>query len=90
MAKTQEGEGVWVPRPVDDSKIGLPNEIQPMKVKFAEHFHDSWSARKLEKGWTHGELYRWIHLSWAIIATPLKFQPSLLYASPPGALFDAA
>ena len=58
MAKAQEmSEGVWIPRPVDDSKVGLPNELQPMKLRFAEHFHDSWSARKLEKGWIHGELY---------------------------------
>ena len=28
-----------------------------MTVKFAEHFHDSWAMRKLEKGWVHGELY---------------------------------
>jgi len=28
-----------------------------MVQKFAEHFHDSWAARKLDKGWTHGLLY---------------------------------
>ncbi|KAI6242082.1 Ryanodine receptor 1 [Aphelenchoides fujianensis] len=57
LAKAQEGEGVWVPRPVDDSKIGLPSDVTSMPNKFAEHFHNSWSARKLEKGWTYGEYY---------------------------------
>ncbi|KAI6237110.1 hypothetical protein M3Y95_00230500 [Aphelenchoides besseyi] len=57
LAKVQEGEGVWVPRPVDDSKIGLPSDLNVMTNKFAQHFHDSWAAKKLEKGWIFGELY---------------------------------
>uniref|UniRef100_A0AC34QR18 Ryanodine receptor n=1 Tax=Panagrolaimus sp. JU765 TaxID=591449 RepID=A0AC34QR18_9BILA len=57
LAKVQEDDGTWIPRPVEDSKIGLNNELNTMVVKFAEHFHDSWAARKLEKGWVHGELY---------------------------------
>jgi ryanodine receptor 2 len=57
MSKVQESEGVWIPRPVDDSKIGLSNDLSSMTTKFAEHFHDSWSSRKLEKGWIYGELY---------------------------------
>lgn len=46
-----------MPRPADDSRIGLNNELNAMTQKFAEHFHDSWAARKMEKGWVHGELY---------------------------------
>uniref|UniRef100_A0A914PBN7 Ryanodine receptor Ryr domain-containing protein n=1 Tax=Panagrolaimus davidi TaxID=227884 RepID=A0A914PBN7_9BILA len=57
LAKVQEDEGAWIPKPIDDSKIGLNNELNTMVTKFAEHFHDSWAARKLEKGWSHGELY---------------------------------
>lgn len=53
----KEGYGIWIPEPVNDSKIGLSNELTAMTTKFAEHFHDSWAARKLEKGWKHGELY---------------------------------
>src|SRR4051812_46722552 len=30
-------EGMWIPQPVDDSRIGLPNDVQPMRIKFAEH-----------------------------------------------------
>jgi ryanodine receptor 2 len=57
LTKVQEGEGIWVPQPVDDSKLGLPGDLNAMTTKFAEHFHDSWSSRKLEKGWVYGELY---------------------------------
>lgn len=47
LAKVQETEGVWVPRPVDDSKVGLPSELNRMTARFAEHFHDAWAARKV-------------------------------------------
>ncbi|CAD5230370.1 unnamed protein product [Bursaphelenchus xylophilus] len=57
LAKAQADEGAWVPKPIDDSKIGLNSDINSMVNKFAEHFHDSWASRKLEKGWTQGELY---------------------------------
>lgn len=47
LAKVQESEGIWVPEPVNDSHIGLSNEMNAMTVKFAEHFHDSWAMRKV-------------------------------------------
>lgn len=50
LAKAREEEGAWIPKPVDDSKIGLgSNEMTTMTVKFAEHFHDSWASRKASK-----------------------------------------
>ncbi|CAJ0957143.1 unnamed protein product, partial [Mesorhabditis belari] len=52
-----EDEGVWVPRPTDISRHDLNNELNTMVTKFAEHFHDSWASRKVEKGWTYDELY---------------------------------
>ncbi|KAL3078921.1 hypothetical protein niasHS_014703 [Heterodera schachtii] len=57
LAKVHESEGVWVPRPTDDSRIALNNELKAMKQKFSEHFHDSWASRKMEKGWVYGQLY---------------------------------
>ncbi|CAJ0581879.1 unnamed protein product, partial [Mesorhabditis spiculigera] len=52
-----EDEGTWVPRPTDLSRHELGNELNTMVTKFAEHFHDSWASRKLEKGWAYDELY---------------------------------
>ncbi|XGW02944.1 hypothetical protein V3C99_014731 [Haemonchus contortus] len=50
-------DGAWVPKTVDVSRIDLPRDLQSMTEAFAEHFHDSWASRKLEKGWVHGDLY---------------------------------
>ncbi|EPB70936.1 hypothetical protein ANCCEY_09971 [Ancylostoma ceylanicum] len=50
-------DGAWVPKTVDISRIDLPRDLQSMTDAFAEHFHDSWASRKIEKGWTHGDLY---------------------------------
>lgn len=57
LAKVQESGGIWMPRPVDDSHIKLPTDLEQMTARFAEHFHDSWASRKLEKGWTASEMY---------------------------------
>ncbi|KIH62211.1 RIH domain protein [Ancylostoma duodenale] len=50
-------DGAWVPKTVDISRVDLPRDLQSMTDAFAEHFHDSWASRKLEKGWVHGDLY---------------------------------
>lgn len=47
LARVQETEGVWVPRPVDDSAIGMNSLMKVQINAFAEHFHDSWAARKV-------------------------------------------
>ncbi|PIO65368.1 ryR domain protein, partial [Teladorsagia circumcincta] len=47
----------WVPKTVDVSRVDLPRDLQSMTEAFAEHFHDSWASRKIEKGWVHGDLY---------------------------------
>uniref|UniRef100_A0A915B3X3 Ryanodine receptor n=2 Tax=Parascaris TaxID=6254 RepID=A0A915B3X3_PARUN len=57
MVKAKNDRGVWVPKPVDVTNFELNNELNAMTAKFAEHFHDSWSSRKLDKGWRHGDLY---------------------------------
>ncbi|WKY11480.1 hypothetical protein Q1695_003218 [Nippostrongylus brasiliensis] len=50
-------DGAWVPKTVDVSRVDLPRDLQSMTDMFAEHFHDSWASRKIEKGWSHGDLY---------------------------------
>ncbi|CAI4225083.1 unnamed protein product [Auanema sp. JU1783] len=50
-------EGPWIPRTIDISKCDLSSDMKNMTNAFAEHFHDSWATRKIEKGWVHGELY---------------------------------
>uniref|UniRef100_A0A0N5AR96 Ryanodine receptor n=1 Tax=Syphacia muris TaxID=451379 RepID=A0A0N5AR96_9BILA len=57
MVKARNDRGVWVPKPIDVSAYELPNDLVVMTNQFAEHFHDSWAARKLEKNWHYGEIY---------------------------------
>lgn len=47
MVKAKNDRGVWVPKPVDVTNFELNNELNAMTAKFAEHFHDSWSSRKV-------------------------------------------
>ncbi|KAL4003146.1 RIH domain family protein [Acanthocheilonema viteae] len=56
IQKTKD-RGVWNPNPVDVSEILLDDDLKSVIAKFAEHFHDSWASRKIEKGWSYGELY---------------------------------
>ncbi|CAB3399073.1 unnamed protein product [Caenorhabditis bovis] len=55
--KKKPDEGSWIPVTVDVSKVDVNRELDKMTELFAEHFHDSWASRKLEKGWQYGELY---------------------------------
>uniref|UniRef100_A0A914X8L2 Uncharacterized protein n=1 Tax=Plectus sambesii TaxID=2011161 RepID=A0A914X8L2_9BILA len=55
--RTRNEDVYWVPKPIEVGNHELNNELNSMTNKFAEHFHDSWASRKLEKGWQHGEVY---------------------------------
>ncbi|EJD76290.1 ryanodine Receptor TM 4-6 family protein [Loa loa] len=56
IQKTKD-RGIWNPDPVDVSGIHFHDDLKSVIAKFAEHFHDSWASRKIEKGWNYGELY---------------------------------
>ncbi|CAI5451931.1 unnamed protein product [Caenorhabditis angaria] len=56
-SKKVEDEGAWIPKTVDVSRSEISRDLDKMTELFAEHFHDSWASRKLEKGWVHGDLY---------------------------------
>ncbi|CAG9530378.1 unnamed protein product [Cercopithifilaria johnstoni] len=55
--------GVWDPNPVNVSEVIFDDDLKSVIAKFAEHFHDSWASRKIEKGWNYGELYSRQHLT---------------------------
>ncbi|KAL1245625.1 Ryanodine receptor [Trichinella spiralis] len=48
---------VWRPHPVDASNVQLSVNLQNLVQRFAQHFHDSWASRKLEKGWRNDDIY---------------------------------
>lgn len=47
MIKARNDKGVWVPKPIDVTSFDLSSDLDDMTTKFAEHFHDSWAARKV-------------------------------------------
>lgn len=45
----------YVPQPVDTSDIILPDEILELSEVIAKNVHDTWSAGRMNEGWTYGE-----------------------------------
>ncbi|CAL8299057.1 unnamed protein product [Merluccius merluccius] len=56
-----EGKGSWDtegrfnPQPVDTSSVSLPERLEFVVNKYAEHTHEKWSLDKFANGWVHGE-----------------------------------
>lgn len=46
---------VYVPHPVDLSKIELPASLAGLTEQIAENVHEVWAKSRLEQGWTYGE-----------------------------------
>lgn len=45
------------PQPINTSMITLDNDLNSIVQKFSEHYHDAWASRKLETGWTYGDVW---------------------------------
>ena len=46
---------MYVPKPIDTSKIVLPEELVDLTDKIAENAHDVWAAGRIAEGWNYGE-----------------------------------
>lgn len=44
------------PQPIDTEQIQLNNDLEALVQKFSEHYHDAWASRRLESGWSYGEI----------------------------------
>lgn len=44
----------YEPRPIDTSKVELPEELLQLTEQLAENAHDNWARRRLSEGWTWG------------------------------------
>jgi len=42
------------PKPIDTSKISLPEPLIPLLEMLAESNHDVWGTARLAQGWTYG------------------------------------
>ncbi|XP_070696712.1 ryanodine receptor 2 [Pempheris klunzingeri] len=48
-------EGHFDPQPVDTSNVSVPERLEFVLNKYAEHTHEKWSLDKFANGWVHGE-----------------------------------
>ena len=46
---------MYTPKPIDTSKIELPEELLELTEKIAENVHENWSAGRISQGWVYGE-----------------------------------
>ena len=46
---------MYTPKPVDTSKIILPDELITLTEKIAENVHEVWALNRVNEGWTYGE-----------------------------------
>lgn len=46
---------MYTPKPVDTTKIKLPEELLTLTEKIAENVHENWAAQRMSEGWTYGE-----------------------------------
>ncbi|KAF4101818.1 hypothetical protein G5714_016618 [Onychostoma macrolepis] len=48
-------QGNFDPRPINTANICLPEKLEYIANKYAEHSHEKWAAEKVLLGWKHGE-----------------------------------
>ncbi|KAF7669099.1 hypothetical protein LDENG_00247690 [Lucifuga dentata] len=48
-------DGHFDPQPIDTSNVSVPERLEFVVNKYAEHTHEKWSLDKFANGWVHGE-----------------------------------
>ncbi|XP_037305735.2 ryanodine receptor 3 isoform X2 [Pungitius pungitius] len=50
-----DAQGNFDPKPISTANISLPEKLEYIANKYAEHSHDKWSSEKASAGWKHGD-----------------------------------
>ncbi|KAM7395128.1 hypothetical protein PAMA_006737 [Pampus argenteus] len=50
-----DAHGNFDPKPINTANISLPEKLDYIANKYAEHSHDKWSSEKMSAGWKHGD-----------------------------------
>ncbi|KAM4600943.1 ryanodine receptor 3 [Polymixia lowei] len=50
-----DAQGNFDPKPVNTANISLPEKLEYIANKYAEHSHDKWSSEKVSAGWKLGD-----------------------------------
>lgn len=45
------------PRPLDTSRVELPESLEHLTEQLAEHIHDIWARKRIVEGWRYGPLH---------------------------------
>uniref|UniRef100_A0A8C9X603 Ryanodine receptor 3 n=1 Tax=Sander lucioperca TaxID=283035 RepID=A0A8C9X603_SANLU len=53
---SMDAQGNFDPKPINTANISLPEKLEYIANKYAEHSHDKWSSEKVSpSGWKHGD-----------------------------------
>ena len=44
----------YQPKPIDTSKVNLPEGLSNLVERLAENAHDHWAIQRMKDGWTYG------------------------------------
>lgn len=44
----------YIPRPIDTSKVELPEELAVLTEQMARNVHDVWAQTRIQQGWSYG------------------------------------
>lgn len=44
----------YQPKPIDTSKVELPQELAELQERLAENAHDVWARQRMAEGWSYG------------------------------------
>ncbi|XP_072301849.1 ryanodine receptor 3 isoform X1 [Eucyclogobius newberryi] len=50
-----DAQGNFDPKPINTGNISLPEKLEYIANKYAEHSHEKWSSEKMSAGWTLGD-----------------------------------
>ncbi|XP_072425167.1 ryanodine receptor 3 isoform X3 [Chiloscyllium punctatum] len=48
-------EGNFDPKPINTSNISIPEKLEYIVNKYAEHLHEKWAFEKIQNGWTYSD-----------------------------------
>ena len=46
---------MYTPKPIDTSRVILPQQLLELTEQIAENVHENWSLGRINEGWVYGE-----------------------------------
>ncbi|PWQ97437.1 Ryanodine receptor Ryr [Leucothrix pacifica] len=55
MMVRKKDDNMYNPKPIDTSKVDLPDELEELLEKLAFNTHEVWSQQRMKDGWRYGD-----------------------------------